>query len=129
MRACVVRRCAPADPLPPFEHRQKTGEPRPFDAQGLRNRGLRAAWIGLDHQQDRVLRGANFHLPQGLDEILKYPDLQTTQEITEVVFELPDPEAFFRAPFVYGGLYCSTHWIPGCYCENTRVHLDPNCCQ
>src|SRR5262249_22012074 len=96
LRSRVVRRCASADPLPPFEHMQETGEPRPFDAQGLRNRGLRTAPIGLDHQQDRVLRGANLHRPQGLNEILKYPDLQATQEITEAVFELRDPETFFR---------------------------------
>src|SRR5215472_8614387 len=92
---------------------QETGEPRPFDAQGLRNRGLRTAPIGLDHQQDRVLRGANLHRPQGLDEILKYPDLQATQEITEVVFELTNPEAFFRSgPFGYGHFFCSAHGSP-----------------
>src|SRR5262249_775592 len=101
LRSRVVRRCAPADPLPPFEHMQETCEPRPFDAQGLRNRGLRTAPIGLDHQQDRVLRGANLHRPQRLNEILKYPHLQAPQEITKLVFELPDPETFFRAgPFV-----------------------------
>src|SRR5262249_9078313 len=88
-------------------------EPCPFDAQGLRNCGLRTARVGLDDQQYRILRRADLHRPQGLDEILKYPDLQAAQEITEGVFELTNPEAFFRVgPFGYGSFFRSAHGSP-----------------
>ncbi len=78
----------PADPFAPFQLVQQAGKPRPFDAERLPDRRLRAARIGFDNEQHGILRRTHFHRRQRLDEVLEYPDLQSAQKKSEVMVEL-----------------------------------------
>ncbi len=55
-RARIATRGKPGDPFAPFQLLQQAGETRAFDAKRLAYRRLRTARIGLDDEQDGILR-------------------------------------------------------------------------
>ena len=84
MAAAIGSRWCALQQISPFEAVEDMHEAGAFDAEGPSECHLRKPGICIDDRQHRVLGGSNFKRGERLVEVLEYPHLSSSQQVTKV---------------------------------------------